>query len=251
MTYLEMEKNCIDILLAYQEQNHLSQKELAQKLELSENTLGRMLAGKTHVLGDALLLMHNLNKMTGKMAFELAGTDVAYSQRLRIIQKINSLPEEYLESIEKTIFAIQRDDQDSLNFSPSTIQEAMDLLQSQYIKILKVNLTQDSYEVAIVRPDEWEERKSITSNSKISSWFHDFAESDYMNPDDYEDFTIFTNLKNLRTHIRHTPNLRFKYRRKVNQSYQDVVMDIIRADQPDTTDQIVMLYIRVAETLYE
>lgn len=251
MTYLEMEDNCINYLLSYQENNHLSQKELAQKLELSENTLGRMLARKTHVLGDSLLLMNNLYKLTGKMAFELAGVDTSYSQRLCIIQRINSLPEEYLESIEKTILSILREDQRNLNFSPSIIQEAMDQLQAQYIKILKVNLTQDSYEIALVRPDEWEERKSFSSNSKISSWFQDFAESDYMNPDDYEDFKIFTNLRNLRTHIRHTPSLRFKYRRKVAQVYQDVVMDIIRVDQHPTDDQIVMLYIRVAETMYE
>lgn len=251
MTVLEMEEHCIDILLNYQENNHLSQKELAQKLNLSENTLGRMLSRKTHVLGDSLSLMQSLFKLTGKMSFDLAGVDVSYSPRLALIKQISHLPEEYILPFQKVVDNMLETETTSMNNDTTLIQEAMDLQLTQYLKILKLNLTQDSYQVALVRPDEWEERKAVASNSKISSWFTDFANSDYMNPDDYEDFRIFTNLKNLRTHIRHTSNLRFKYHRKVDNVLNEVVMDIIRIDDPSTSDLLAMLYIRIAETMYE
>lgn len=112
-----------------------------------------------------------------------------------------------------------------------------------YTKILKIDVTDDTYQ--IVNIDEAELNAGVGMNGSLSEWFAAFADAGYVHPDDAEDFRTKTDIDFLRDHFgAGNKSLRLFYRRKLGDGYRHVFMEIIPADDYAPEDQSLFLYVK-------
>lgn len=112
-----------------------------------------------------------------------------------------------------------------------------------YPKILKVNLTEDSYE--IVKMDNSEMTHTKGFSNQISRWLYDFAVTEQIHPDDAENYVAQTDLGYLRRYFR-DGNLKFqvRYRRLIQGEFKKVVMEMVKAERYEDNMQLVYLFVR-------
>ncbi len=123
------------------------------------------------------------------------------------------------------------------------IAAAMVIFATGLYKVLKVNLTQDLYE--IVKVKEGELNRAIVSTQKISDWWRLFTEQGYVYEEDRSNYDRFTDLTQMRRELREGQKfLRCRYRRKTDGNFRWVSMEIIPALEYTNENQIVMLYVR-------
>ncbi|MCQ2372953.1 MAG: sensor domain-containing diguanylate cyclase [Phascolarctobacterium sp.] len=120
-------------------------------------------------------------------------------------------------------------------------QYVYDAICSSYTKILRVNLTKDSY--TIIRLDE-DERKSSRPNT-ISGWLKSFGNSESIHADDRQKFLEATKLEDLRTFFKNNQNhYSLYYRRDIHGEYKYVSMEIFAANDYTNDQQIVYLLVK-------
>lgn len=125
-------------------------------------------------------------------------------------------------------------------------QAAFNAICASYTKILKVNLTEDSFNTIQVVEDERNE--AMGYNEKISVWMHDFAISGQVHEDDRKMFLDTTSLEHLRNYFREGhAEYCIHYRRNINGMYREVMMEIIPANDYTNDMQIVYLYVKNIE----
>lgn len=120
-------------------------------------------------------------------------------------------------------------------------QEAFEALYKSYIKILKINLTKDSYYILKMNPDEKDSRKGFSD--KISMWMIDFALSGQVYFDDLDTYASTLNIDYLRDYFKQnkTP-LCVQYRRYTDNQYKWVMTEIIPAQEYTDDNQVIFLY---------
>lgn len=112
-----------------------------------------------------------------------------------------------------------------------------------YPKILKVNLTEDSYE--IVKMDQAEMSSEKGFNNKISRWLYDFAVTDQIHQDDAEDYIAQTDLGYLRRYFREgNDSMKLKYRRIIGDEFKTVVMEMVKSERYEAGRQLIYLFVR-------
>lgn len=122
-------------------------------------------------------------------------------------------------------------------------KEAHVALCELYTKILKINITNDTYQ--IMNMDESERTKEKGFSSKISTWLMEFGKSGQVHPEDLEDYLAKTSLAYMRDYFeRDKTSLSIFYRRKYADGYKHVMMEIIPANDYSKDDQNLYLYVK-------
>lgn len=112
-----------------------------------------------------------------------------------------------------------------------------------YTKILKINLTKDAY--SIVNMDEKEQTVDKGFNEKISAWLSEFGKSGQVHPDDLSEYLKKTNIEFLKEYFKNNKtSINIHYRRKYNDGFKQVEMEIILADDYTVDNQSLFLYVK-------
>lgn len=112
-----------------------------------------------------------------------------------------------------------------------------------YTKILKINITEDSYQ--IINMDLLGQEAEAGISPKISEWLFSFGSSDQVHPDDQEAYLNAVGLENMRRYFkRNKTSLHIFYRRRYGEVYKQVMMEIIPAEDYSTEDQRLYLYVK-------
>jgi diguanylate cyclase (GGDEF)-like protein len=121
-------------------------------------------------------------------------------------------------------------------------QIALKTLCGTYIKILKVNLTEDRYERIKANPSE---KKFEDVFSKA---IYDFAELNLIHRDDLEHYFAYTNIDTLRSSFKSGNRIScVNYRRMIDKEFRRVMMEIIPAPEYTNENQIVFLFVKNLE----
>lgn len=126
----------------------------------------------------------------------------------------------------------------------TTMADALSTLSTIYYKILKVNLTNDTFQIIKTSQEEW----SIFAShlEKISEWWRQFGERGYVYDDDIDAYNKFTDINRLRQFFHENSNgaQSGRYRRRIDDSWRWVQLDLIPSIEYTDDSQILILYVR-------
>lgn len=122
-------------------------------------------------------------------------------------------------------------------------QDAHKALCGLYTKILKVNLSDDSYQIVNMDMSEQAQEKGFAST--ISEWLTSFGKSGYVHPDDLQEYLEKTNLQYMKEYFAgDKTSLNVFYRRRYGEEFKQVMMEIIPANDYTETNQSLFLYVK-------
>lgn len=115
-----------------------------------------------------------------------------------------------------------------------------------YTKILKINITKDTY--SIVNMDISEQSKEKGFSYKISEWLSGFGKAGQVHKDDLDDYLRKTDLEYLKQYFKsNKTSISIHYRRKYEEKFKQVVMEMIPADDYSEDNQSLFLYVKVVD----
>lgn len=121
-------------------------------------------------------------------------------------------------------------------------RDAHTALCELYTKILGINITTDTYQ--IINMDIMEQTSEKGFAEKISDWLISFGKTGQVHPDDLMEYLRFTDLEYLRNYFKgDKTSLSIFYRRKYEDGFKKVMMEIIPAK--DYTDEYQSLFLYV------
>lgn len=122
-------------------------------------------------------------------------------------------------------------------------QDIMDIISHNFLKILKVNLTNNTHQNIMVAKDEL---KTESGYEKVlSEWLIKFAMAGYVHKEDLKTYMCFCNLEYLRKRFK--TGSRFvccHYRRKVEGTFRWVSMELMSGQEYREDNQVVFLCVR-------
>ncbi len=145
---------------------------------------------------------------------------------------IKMLPGEY-----ETVEADEISDEDG-----DVSHEAAKFIADIYFKILKVDLTADTFEVIKIADKESELAKGTIKS--CSEWFSKFGKSENIYKRDRKEFLKVTDIDNLRAYFKKNSRLSLRYRRKLDDTYRWVILEMFIDAEYKDDRQIVMMYVR-------
>lgn len=149
-----------------------------------------------------------------------------------------TIPQGFREDEPWVLFSWKVADSDASN-----MEDALKLVYSSHHKILKVNLTTDTYE--IIHSDLNEFGYNAKNGGSLSEWFKEFADKGNVYKDDEDRYRAFTNLEYLKEYFKSTDESAMcHYRRLINGSYSWVTLELTPSMDYSDENQIVMLYVR-------
>lgn len=117
------------------------------------------------------------------------------------------------------------------------------LFKRLYLKILKINITDDSYSVIDISSNE--KMTDNGSTNSIFDWLKHFAKSGQIHPDDMETFLLKTSPDYMRDHFRNGNSMMWlSYRRKHGEEFKSAIMEIIPTNEYSHDNQILYLYVK-------
>ncbi len=121
--------------------------------------------------------------------------------------------------------------------------EAHKALCNLYTKILKINITNDTY--SIVNMDISEQTKEKGFADSISKWLYSFGESGQVHPEDLAEYFKYTNIDYIKEYFSdNKTSLNIFYRRKYEDGFKQVMMEMIPADDYSEDNQSLFLYVK-------
>ena len=112
-----------------------------------------------------------------------------------------------------------------------------------YTKILKINITDDTY--TIVNMDVSEQTAEKGFASTISAWLTGFGKSGQVHKDDLDGYLQKTDLQYLSNYFKEgKTSISIQYRRKYGDVFKQVAMDMIPADDYSVENQTLFLYVK-------
>ena len=112
-----------------------------------------------------------------------------------------------------------------------------------YTKILKINITEDTY--TIVNMDVSEQTAEKGFANTISAWLTGFGKSGQVHEDDLEGYLEKTNLEYLSKYFNEgKTSISIQYRRKYGDVFKQVAMDMIPANDYSAENQTLFLYVK-------
>lgn len=112
-----------------------------------------------------------------------------------------------------------------------------------YTKILKINLTDDTY--GIINMDIGEQTSELGFSDTISKWLKNFGTSGHVHPEDMDEYLKYTNIQYMRDYfMQDKTSLHIFYRRKYGEEFKQVMMEIIPAEDYSNTNQSMYLYVK-------
>lgn len=124
-------------------------------------------------------------------------------------------------------------------------QAAFDVLCQAYTKILKVDLLKDEYSIVQMLDNEKVSEKGFAP--KISEWLENFAMTGQVHPEDVGKYLERTKIAYIQKHAEKNKVLSFQYRRKIDDQFCLVVMEIIPTKDYSDENQTVYLYVKNIE----
>ncbi|MCR5546425.1 MAG: sensor domain-containing diguanylate cyclase [Lachnospiraceae bacterium] len=122
-------------------------------------------------------------------------------------------------------------------------QDAHKALCELYTKILKINITNDTYQ--IVNMDASEKIAKNGLPDKLSTWMLSFGTARQVHPDDLKEFLEKTDFKYISKFFAEgKTDLHIIYRRKYGDDYKRVMMEIIPASDYSDENQSFYLYVK-------
>lgn len=122
----------------------------------------------------------------------------------------------------------------------SNLIDATQVMSRRLIKVLKVNLDEDSFEEIKVMGKE----KTDSDYSKsLSEWLYNFAISGKIHEDDVNRYLEFCNLEKIKKDIMKNDKIAIRYRRKTNGVMHWVSMELVKSHEYTKNKPIVILYI--------
>lgn len=122
-------------------------------------------------------------------------------------------------------------------------RDAHKALCDLYTKILKINITEDTYQ--IVNMDISEQIKEKGFSESISQWLITFGKTGQVHPDDLEEYLKRTDLQYMKEYFsENKTSLHVFYRRKTGDTYKQVMMEIIPANDYKADSQSLFLYVK-------
>lgn len=122
-------------------------------------------------------------------------------------------------------------------------QEAYDAICKSYTKILKINLSRDTYSIIEMDLSERDVKKGF--DDSFSNWVRKFVETGQVHPEDQDFFVSHTNIDYLRQFFKQG-NMAFciYYKRIIGNTYKKAMLEIIPAREYADEEQIVFLYVK-------
>lgn len=115
-----------------------------------------------------------------------------------------------------------------------------------YTKILKINVTEDTFQIVNMDTEEKTVEKGF--DDKISKWLSNFGTSGQVHPEDLEDYLAKTSLEYISSYFkRNQKPLAVFYRRKFTEGYKRVMMEMIPANDYSDESQNLFLYVKTIE----
>lgn len=125
-------------------------------------------------------------------------------------------------------------------------KDAHKALCDLYTKILKINVTDDSF--AIVNMDESERTQEMGYTDTISEWLRAFGESGQVHPEDLEEYLKYTSLDYISGFFAgNKTSLHIFYRRRFGEEFKQVMMELIPAGDYSPNHQSLFLYVKNIE----
>jgi len=125
-------------------------------------------------------------------------------------------------------------------------QDAHKALCELYSKILRINLTDDTYQIVNMDVNEQDSEKGFAE--KISLWLSSFGTSGQVHPDDLEEYLALTDIQYLKDYFAsNKTSLQIFYRRKYEDGFKKVMMEIIPANDYSVDNQSLFLYVKTID----
>lgn len=123
-----------------------------------------------------------------------------------------------------------------------TVAPHTQTISHTYHKILRVNLTQDQYEIIKIRP---EDRAIGYGTDSFSSWLGQFIYNGDIHPDDMNSFISFTHPDHLKNALNIGQEaLTCCYRRRYKDCFRWNLMEVVPDSSVSDGDQFIFLYIK-------
>lgn len=125
-------------------------------------------------------------------------------------------------------------------------KEAHTALCALYTKILKVNITSDTFQ--IINMDSGEQTSEKGFSDKFSEWLQNFGATSQVHPDDLKEYSAKSNLEYMRDYFKgDNTSLMILYRRKKDGEYKQTMMELIPAGDYSDDNQSLFLYVKSIE----
>ena len=125
-------------------------------------------------------------------------------------------------------------------------QKAYEVLCSSYLKILRLNLTQNSYKSIATKLSNNEQK--FLNTGKITDAMNNLIESDLIYPDDLPGLKKIASLDYFKSHVHDNRNsIIFYYRRKVNGEYKRVMFEVVPSTEYQQDNKILYVYVKQIE----
>ena len=112
-----------------------------------------------------------------------------------------------------------------------------------YSKILKINITEDTYQIINMDVEEQTTEKGFSE--KVSEWLRNFGLSGQVHTDDLDEYLKRTDLEYMRAYFAgNKTSLHVFYRRKFNDGFKQAMMEIIPANDYSENNQSLFLYVK-------
>ncbi len=123
-----------------------------------------------------------------------------------------------------------------------TVAPHVQAINQAYHKILRVNLTQDTYEVVKIRTQD---REFGYGTDVFSSWLGQFIYNGGIHPDDMHNFISFTRPDHLKMALENGQDvLTCCYRRRLGEDYRWNLMEVVADQSSCEEDAYILLYVK-------
>lgn len=128
-------------------------------------------------------------------------------------------------------------------FDRRSQKDAHKALYESYTKVLKINLTNDSFQVVEMSLDEKDEEKGYSD--KISVWLKMFGETGNVHQDDLDEYYKKTDIAYIKNYFASgKKDLYIFYRRKYDNQFKNTMMEIVPAKDYKDDNQTMYLYVK-------
>lgn len=116
-------------------------------------------------------------------------------------------------------------------------------LCSLYTKILKINITDDSFQVISMENNE--KSAGMGYSDRISVWLHEFGKAGMVHPEDLDEYLKQTSIDYIKDYFASDKSsMHIVYRRKIGMEFKQVMMEIIPTSNCTPDNQSFFLFVK-------
>lgn len=159
----------------------------------------------------------------------------------------NMVPEDYEQLADKMMYREKENYYIAKGINRRERDKVFNDICNSYLKILKVNLAEETFE--IIKMDINEKSEDTGFSRNIRKWLDDFAKSGMIHKDDVEKYLKFTDLDFLKKEFSDNDKkvVRTFYKRKVAEEYHSVMLEIYPKRKYSPEKPIVFMYVKDME----